>query len=286
MTAKILDGRAVAALQRAETAKQIEFMIKAGYRKPSLAVILIGCAPASKLYVHNKRKACNEVGITSLAYDFPDSITQDKLLTLIHKLNQDPSIDGILIQLPLPAHINEAIVLESIDPRKDVDGFHPFNLGRLTQRNPALRPCTPYGVIKLLEHYSLALRGLNATVVGESNIVGRPMAIELLNAGCTVTICHRSTTNLPQAVSNAEILVVAVGKTGIIQTDWLKPNAIVIDIGIHHLADGRIVGDIDFATAKSRVSWLTPVPGGVGPMTVATLLSNTYQAAKNIQTIV
>ncbi|MDF2866793.1 MAG: folD [Gammaproteobacteria bacterium] len=280
MTAQILDGKAVAELQRANLAKQIDQEVKAGNRKPVLAVVLVGQDPASQIYVRNKRIACEQVGITSLAYDLPVATHLAELLQLIAELNQNSAVDGILVQLPLPAHIDENAVLEHIAPHKDVDGFHPYNLGRLAQRHPALRPCTPYGVIKLLEHYQLSICGLNATVVGASNIVGRPMALELLNGDCTVTICHSKTQNLAQAVAMADILVAAIGKPGVIKADWIKPGAIVIDIGINRLADGRIVGDIDFALAKQRASWLTPVPGGVGPMTVATLLHNTYLAAQ------
>ena len=280
VTAQILDGKAVAELQRTDLMAQIALRVKAGLRQPALAVILVGDDSASQLYVRNKCKACEQVGITSLSYDLPANTNQAELLALIDNLNQASNVDGILVQLPLPAHIDERAVLEKIAIHKDVDGFHPYNLGRLAQKNPALRPCTPYGVMKLLEHYQLSICGLNATIVGASNIVGRPMALELLNAGCTVTICHSNTQNLNQAVAMADILVVAIGKPGVIRTSWIKPGAIVIDIGINRLADGRVVGDIDFTEAKQCASWLTPVPGGVGPMTVATLLHNTYLAAQ------
>lgn len=280
MTAQILDGKAVAELQRANLTAEIAQMVKMGQRCPALAVVLVGNDSASQIYVHNKCKACEQVGITSLSYDLPADTNQMDLLALIDNLNQASNVDGILVQLPLPAHIDERAVLERIAIHKDVDGFHPYNLGRLAQKNPALRPCTPYGVMKLLEHYQLSICGLNATIVGASNIVGRPMALELLNAGCTVTICHSNTQNLNQAIAMADVLVVAIGKPGVIKTSWIKPGAIVIDIGINRLADGRVVGDIDFTEAKQCTSWLTPVPGGVGPMTVATLLHNTYLAAQ------
>jgi len=280
VTAQILDGKAVAELQRANLRAQIASMVKTGQRQPALAVILVGDDSASQIYVRNKCKACEQVGITSLSYDLPANTNQVDLLALIDNLNQASNVDGILVQLPLPAHIDERAVLERIAIHKDVDGFHPYNLGRLAQKNPALRPCTPYGVMKLLEHYQLSICGLNATIVGASNIVGRPMALELLNAGCTVTICHSNTQNLNQAVAMADILVVAIGKPDVIKTSWIKPGAIVIDIGINRLADGHVVGDIAFTEAKQCASWLTPVPGGVGPMTVATLLHNTYLAAQ------
>jgi len=280
MTAQILDGKAVAQLQQSQLARNIEQWISNGQRKPALAVILIGEDPASQLYVDNKRRACEQVGISSVVYNLPTSISQAELLQFIDDFNADLNIDGILIQLPLPPHIDEHKIIERISPAKDVDGFHPYNLGRLAQRNPAFRPCTPYGVIKLLEHYQLILHGLNATIIGASNIVGRPMALELLNAGCTVTICHSGTRNLAQTLAEADIVIAAIGKPGVIRTNWLKQGSIIIDIGITRLADGKITGDIDFGSAKQVGSWITPVPGGIGPMTVSTLLLNTFYAAK------
>lgn len=280
MTAQILDGKALAAKIRAELKAEIATIIKQGKPEPGLAVILVGSDPASHIYVNSKRCACEEVGIHSFAYDLPADTSQKKLFSLLDELNLDPLIHGILVQLPLPTQIDSELILERILPQKDVDGFHPYNLGHLAQRKPLLRPCTPYGIMKLLEATGLPLQGLNAVVVGASNIVGRPMALELLSANCTVTICHRYTTNLASHVKQADILISAIGKPNIIQTDWIKPGAIVIDVGTNRLADGRVVGDIDFASAKKIASWITPVPGGVGPMTVAMLMQNTVDAYK------
>jgi methylenetetrahydrofolate dehydrogenase (NADP+)/methenyltetrahydrofolate cyclohydrolase len=280
VSAEILDGKAIAEKLKTNLATRIAQGIKVGQRRPALAVVLVGEDSASQIYVRNKCRACEQVGITSLSYELPAEANQADLLALIDELNQNSNVDGILIQLPLPRHINEQAILERINVYKDVDGFHPYNLGRLAQKNPTLRPCTPYGIIKLLDHYQISLAGLHATVVGASNIVGRPMALELLNAGCTVTICHSQTQDLAQAVSTADLLIVAIGKPGVIKTDWIKPGAVVIDIGINRLADGHVIGDLDFELAKHYASWITPVPGGVGPMTVATLLHNTYLAAQ------
>lgn len=282
MSAQILDGKVVADLQRTKLKVEIGQWVKTGQLAPTLAVILVGEDPASQIYVSNKRKACEQVGITSLAYNLPSTANQRELTKLIDELNQNSQVSGILVQLPLPAHINANAILEQIDPRKDVDGFHPYNLGRLAQKNPALRPCTPYGVLKLLQHYQLPIHQLNATVVGASNIVGRPMALELLNVGCTITICHRGTRDLATHINKAELLVVAIGQLGVIKTEWIKPGAIVVDIGINRLANNSICGDIDFITAKERAAWVTPVPGGVGPMTVTTLLENTFTAARKL----
>ena len=239
----------------------------------------MGSDPASEVYVRNKCRACEEVGILSRAYNLPKTSTEAALLALITQLNADPFIDGILIQLPLPPHIQTDAVLEQIDPKKDVDGFHPYNLGRLLQRRPHLRPCTPFGVMTLLANNQLSVEGLHAVVVGASNIVGRPMALELLLAKATVTLCHRFTKKLSEHLRTADIVIAAIGNPGIIQSKWIKPGAIVIDVGINRLPDGSLIGDIEFASAKERASWITPVPGGIGPMTVAMLLSNTCQAA-------
>jgi methylenetetrahydrofolate dehydrogenase (NADP+)/methenyltetrahydrofolate cyclohydrolase len=230
--------------------------------------------------VRNKRRACEQVGIRSFGHDLPADTSQDALLALIDSLNADPAVDGILLQLPLPAHIRPEVVLERIDPAKDVDGFHPYNIGRLVQRLPGLRPCTPRGIMRLLEHYALPVRGCHAVVVGASNIVGRPLALELLLAGATVTVCHRFTRDLQAHVRQAELLLVAVGKPGLIPGDWVAPGATVIDVGINRLADGSLRGDVDFEVASQRAAWITPVPGGVGPMTVALLLENTLAAAQ------
>jgi methylenetetrahydrofolate dehydrogenase (NADP+)/methenyltetrahydrofolate cyclohydrolase len=243
-------------------------------------VLKVGNEAASEVYVRNKREACAEAGFISFDYDLPLDTPQEKLLSHIDRLNSDPNVDGILVQLPLPRHIDQTIVIERISPTKDVDGFHPYNIGRLAQRIPRLRPCTPYGVMRLLQTIGEALEGKEAVVVGASNIVGRPMSLELLLAGCTVTTCHRYTQNLPGHVARADVLVVAVGKPGMVKGDWIKPGAIVIDVGINRLPDGKLVGDVEFETARQRAGWITPVPGGVGPMTVATLLLNTLEAAE------
>lgn len=281
MTAQILDGKATAAHLRNKLRLEIDTQIMQGHRPPGLAVVLVGTDKSSQSYVRNKRQACVEVGIKSFAYDLPEQTTQEELLALIDQLNHDSNVDGILVQLPLPAHIDNNAILEKILPHKDVDGFHPYNLGRLAQRRPSLRPCTPYGIMLLLEHYDLHIRKLDAVVVGASNIVGRPMSLELLLAGCTVTTCHRFTRDLSVHIKNADIVVAAVGKIDVINSEWIKPGAIVIDVGFNHRADGSITGDIDFATAVERAAWITPVPGGVGPMTVATLMLNTWSAYNN-----
>ena len=278
MTAKIIDGKAIAEHLLNTIKVRINNRLHEKKRAPGLAVILVGADPASAIYVRNKRLACEKVGIHSVAYDLPASTTEAELLALIETLNQDNTIDGILVQSPLPAHIKDEHVIERISANKDVDGFHPYNIGRLAVRQPTLRSCTPFGVIKMLEASNIELMGLDAVVVGVSNHVGRPMALELLLAGCTVTSCHRHTKNLGKVVSGADLIVAAAGKPGLIQGDWIKPGAIVIDIGINRLADGTISGDVDFHAAKTRASWITPVPGGVGPMTVATLMENTLLA--------
>lgn len=280
MTAQIIDGKAIAATLRAQVQQGIEARKSRGQRLPGLAVILVGADPASEVYVRNKRVACEQSGVVSFSYDLPDTTSEAELLALIDELNGNPEVDGILVQLPLPAHINQEIVIERILPDKDVDGFHPYNVGRLATRMPVLRPCTPRGVMTLLQSTGEPVKGQHAVVVGASNHVGRPMALELLLAGCTVTICHRFTKDLQAMVEQAEILVVAVGKPGIVKGEWIKPGAVVIDIGINRTTDGKLVGDIDYAAAAERAGWITPVPGGVGPMTVATLLENTLDAAE------
>ncbi|MDI5920840.1 bifunctional methylenetetrahydrofolate dehydrogenase/methenyltetrahydrofolate cyclohydrolase FolD [Halomonas sp. LR5S13] len=279
MTAQLIDGKSIAARVRQQVARQVQARREAGGRIPGLAVVLVGEDAASAVYVRNKHRACEEAGIRSFKYQLPSDTSQTELETLVDQLNDDPRIDGILVQLPLPEHLDARPILERILPHKDVDGFHPYNLGRLAQRLPLLRPCTPKGVMTLLEASGLEVRGLDATVVGASNIVGRPMSLELMLAGCTTTVCHRFTQNLEEHVRRADLLVVAVGKPGLVKGEWIKPGAIVIDVGINRQEDGRLIGDIDFAPAAERASWITPVPGGVGPMTVATLLENTLQAA-------
>lgn len=280
MTAKLIDGKAIAGEIRAEIRAKIDSRTERGLPPPGLAVILIGQDPASQIYVRNKRAACEEAGIISRDYDLPTDTSEKFILELIHELNQDDEIHGILVQLPLPDHIDEVSVIEQIDPLKDVDGFHPYTVGRLTQRIPVLRPCTPFGVITMLDRIGAQVRGQHAVVVSASNHVGRPLALEFLLAAATVTICHRFTRDLRQHVERADILAVAVGKPGLVPGEWIKPGAIVIDIGINRMPDGKLRGDIDFAAARDRASWITPVPGGVGPMTVAMLMHNTLTAAR------
>ncbi|NOS96780.1 MAG: bifunctional methylenetetrahydrofolate dehydrogenase/methenyltetrahydrofolate cyclohydrolase FolD [Methylotenera sp.] len=275
MTAQIIDGKAIAENLLNSIKARIDQRLQLNKRAPGLAVILVGADPASSIYVRNKRLACEKVGVRSVAYDLPASTTESELLTLIEQLNQDATIDGILVQAPLPPQIKDERVIERISPNKDVDGFHPYNIGRLAVRQPTLRSCTPFGVIKMLQASNINLMGLDAVVVGVSNHVGRPMGLELLLAGCTVTSCHRHTKDLSKIVANADLVIAAAGKPGLIKGDWIKPGAIVIDIGINRLPDGRICGDVDFNAAKERAGWITPVPGGVGPMTVATLMENT-----------
>jgi methylenetetrahydrofolate dehydrogenase (NADP+)/methenyltetrahydrofolate cyclohydrolase len=285
MAGQLIDGRQLAARVKGQVRDAIASILRDGGRRPGLAVVKVGADPASAVYVRNKRLACEEVGITSLAYDLPDDTSEARLLALIDALNHDPQVDGILVQLPLPAQIGRTAVIERIDPAKDVDGFHPYNIGRLAQRIPVMRPCTPYGVIRLLQHIGTPfdLKGQNAVVVGASNIVGRPMSLELLLTGATATVCHRFTVDLREHVSRADILIVAAGKPGLIPGEWVRPGSIVIDVGMNRLADGRLVGDVDFAVARERAAWITPVPGGVGPMTVAMLMHNTLQAARRRQ---
>ncbi len=282
MTAKIIDGKAIALQLTDRIAEQVKERTARGLRAPGLAVILIGEDPASTVYVAKKRKDCERAGFKSISHDLPNTTSEQQLLELIDGLNDNPAIDGILVQLPLPEHINCDLVIERIRPDKDVDGFHPYNIGRLVQRIPLLRPCTPKGVMTLLESTGQPIRGKNAVVVGASNIVGRPMTMELLLAGCTTTTAHRFTENLAAEVGRADILVVGAGKPGLVKGEWIKSGAIVIDIGINRMTDGRLVGDIEFDSAKKRAAWITPVPGGVGPMTVATLLENTLYAATHL----
>lgn len=279
MTALILDGKGLAQEKKGELKRVIAENLAAGQRAPALAVILVGDDPASHIYVTNKSKACAEVGITSHAYPLPAHTSEQQLLDLIQTLNDSDAIDGILVQLPLPAHMSTHKIIECISPDKDVDGFHPYNLGRLAQRLPLLRPCTPYGIMQLLAAHDLALRGRHAVVVGASNIVGRPMALEFLSAGATVTICHRFTRHLDRHVRLADVVVVATGKQDIIDAEWLHAEQVIVDVGIHRLENGKLRGDVDFAKAAARVGWITPVPGGVGPMTITTLLQNTVFAA-------
>jgi methylenetetrahydrofolate dehydrogenase (NADP+)/methenyltetrahydrofolate cyclohydrolase len=279
MTARILDGKAIADALIQDIKREVDERLAAGKRVPGLAVILLGGDPASSIYVRNKRLACAKAGVLSISHDLPADTRQDALLALIDQLNADPTVDGILVQAPLPAHIDDETVIERIRPDKDVDGFHPYNIGRLAVKKPTLRSCTPYGVMRLLESTGESLRGMHAVVVGASNHVGRPMALELLLAGCTVTVCHSATRDLAAEVARADIVVAAVGRPEMVKGEWIKEGARVIDIGINRLDDGRICGDVEFAGAKERAGWISPVPGGVGPMTVATLLRNTLEAA-------
>ena len=278
MSAQLINGKEIAAQVRQQVATGVQSRLAQGLRAPGLAVVLVGNDPASKVYVGNKRKACEEAGIVSLSYDLPEDTSQQALEALIDELNDNPTVDGILVQLPLPAHLDADPILVKIRPDKDVDGFHPYNIGRLMQRKPALRPCTPAGIITLLDSIGTPYKGQHAVIVGASNIVGRPMSMELLLKGATTTVCHRFTRDLPRFVSEADILVAAVGKPGLIRGEWVKPGATVIDVGINRMPDGTLKGDVEFETAAKRAAFITPVPGGVGPMTIATLLQNTLYA--------
>jgi methylenetetrahydrofolate dehydrogenase (NADP+)/methenyltetrahydrofolate cyclohydrolase len=280
MTARIIDGKARALRLTEETAGRVAARVAAGKSPPGLAVVLVGDNAASQIYVRNKRRTTVAVGMRSFAHDLPADASQADLLALIDAMNIDAAVSGILVQLPLPKQIDEELVTERIDPRKDVDGFHPYNIGRLVLKRPLLRPCTPYGCMTLLKDTGEDLVGKHAVVIGQSNIVGRPMALELLMERCTVTVCHSKTRDLPGLVRQADIVVAGVGKARFVEGDWVKSGAIVIDVGISRGSDGKLCGDVDFAAAAERASWITPVPGGVGPMTIATLLANTLRAAE------
>lgn len=279
MSAKLINGKEIAASVRQQVAAGVEARQQMGLRAPGLAVVLVGDDPASHVYVGNKRKACDEAGILSLSYDLPADTSQEALEALIDELNENPTVDGILLQLPLPDHLDADPILVKIRPDKDVDGFHPYNIGRLMQRKPTLRPCTPAGIITLLDSIDTPYKGQHAVIVGASNIVGRPMSMELLLKGATTTVCHRFTPNLEKFIGEADILIAAAGKPGLIKGEWVKPGATVIDVGINRMEDGKLRGDVDFDAAAERASYITPVPGGVGPMTIATLLENTLYAA-------
>jgi methylenetetrahydrofolate dehydrogenase (NADP+)/methenyltetrahydrofolate cyclohydrolase len=285
MTAQLIDGKGIAQDIRREIRLAIDEHTAKGCARPGLAVILVGDDPASQIYVRNKRRGCEEAGVESRDHDLPVDTTEAEILALIDELNEDPAVHGILVQLPLPDHINEISIIERIHPIKDVDGFHPYTVGRLAQRIPMLRPCTPYGVMTLLERIGVDAKGQHAVVVGASNHVGRPLALELLIAGATTTVCHRFTRNLQANVERADILAVAVGKPGLIPGEWIKPGAVVFDIGINRLDNGKLIGDVGFDVARERAAWITPVPGGVGPMTIAMLLQNTLHAAKSGETL-
>lgn len=280
MTAKLIDGKAIAQTVRDKVKTGVSARVQAGKRAPGLAVVLVGQDPASQVYVGNKKRACEEVGFVSHSYDLPETTTEQELLDLVDELNEKQDVDGILVQLPLPHGLNAEKILERIDPLKDVDGFHPYNIGRLAQRIPALRPCTPKGIMTLLDNTNISYHGKHAVIVGASNIVGRPMSLELLLAGCTITVCHKFTKDLQAQVAQADILVVAVGKPEFIPGNWVKDGAVVIDVGINRLESGKLVGDVEFDAAKEKAAWITPVPGGVGPMTVASLVENTLEACE------
>ena len=280
MGAQILDGKAIAAQVRQQVKERVDARLAQRQRPPGLAVVLVGDHQASQVYVRNKRRACAEVGLHSELHELPAATPQTLLLDLVDRLNADPAIDGILVQLPLPEQIDPEAVIERIHPDKDVDGFHPYNVGRLALRLPMLRPCTPKGVMTLLAHTGQPLAGLDAVVIGQSNIVGRPMALELLAARCTITVCHSRTRQLAEKARAADLLVVATGRAHMVPGNWVKPGAIVIDVGMNRNADGKLCGDVDFDAARERAGWITPVPGGVGPMTIASLLENALRAAE------
>lgn len=282
MSAQILDGKAIALELRESIQQEVAKQVAAGNQPPGLAVVLVGEDPASQIYVRNKKIACEKAGFNDVSMALPAETTEDELMSIIDDLNGRDDVHGIIVQSPVPEHINPEAVIERIDPKKDVDGFHPYNVGRLATRTTALAPCTPHGVMTMLAKTGIALRGLNAVVVGASNIVGVPMALELLNARATVTVCHSATKDLASKVAEADILVVGVGIAELVKGDWIKESAIVIDVGMNRLENGKLVGDVEFEVAKEKASWITPVPGGVGPMTIATLLQNTLQAAYNL----
>lgn len=278
MSAQIIDGKAIAAAITDKVTEGVKLRKEKGLRAPGLAVVLVGADPASQIYVQSKRRTCEKVGFTSKAFDLPETTSQEELLSLIDDLNVDQSIDGILVQFPLPEGFDETLVIERIKASKDVDGFHPYNVGRLAQRIPLLRSCTPRGMMSMIESIGVDIKGKHAVVVGASNIVGRPMTLELLLAGCTTTTCHRFTEDLESHVKRAEVLIVARGQANFIPGEWIREGAIVLDVGINRLENGKIVGDVEFDVAKERAAWISPVPGGVGPMTVATLIENTLYA--------
>jgi methylenetetrahydrofolate dehydrogenase (NADP+)/methenyltetrahydrofolate cyclohydrolase len=280
MPATIIDGKALAHRVTDEVRTEVAAFVAAGHAAPGLAVVLVGDNAASQVYVRNKRRTTDAAGMNSFAYDLPATASEAELLALVDRLNADPAVNGILVQLPLPKAIDPERVIERIDAKKDVDGFHPYNVGRLALKMPTLRPCTPYGCMRLLAETGEDLVGKHAVVIGQSNIVGRPMALELLMARCTVTICHSATRDLPGLVRQADLVVAGVGKPKFVPGAWIKPGAIVLDVGINRLPDGKLCGDVDFDSAQRVAGWITPVPGGVGPMTIATLLANTLRAAR------
>ncbi len=278
MTARLIDGKAIALALRNDIKAAVTSLREQGRRAPGLAVVLVGADPASQIYVRHKHQACEAAGMHSVVHMLPADSSEADVMQVVHQLNNDPAIDGILVQLPVPKQIRGKAVIDAIAVEKDVDGFNPENFGLLAQRTPRLRPCTPYGVIKMLEHEKIDVSGLDAVVIGQSNIVGRPMALELLMKGATVTICHSQTKDLPGHVQRADLVVAGIGKPEFVLGEWIKPGAIVIDVGLNRLETGKIVGDVEFAAAAAKASWITPVPGGVGPMTIAMLMQNTLEA--------
>jgi methylenetetrahydrofolate dehydrogenase (NADP+)/methenyltetrahydrofolate cyclohydrolase len=278
MTARLLDGKAIAQAVRDNVGRQVAELKAAGRRVPGLAVVIVGQDPASQIYVRNKHLACEAAGMHSPVIILPDTTSQQEVIDVVRKLNADPAIDGILVQLPVPKHIDSKAVIDAIAVDKDVDGFSPVNLGLLAQRTPRLRPCTPYGCMKMLEHAGIDPKGMDAVVLGQSNIVGRPAALELLMRGATITVCHSQTKDLPGKVRAADIVVAGIGKPEFVKGDWIKDGAIVLDVGINRLPSGKVVGDVEFEAARQRAAWITPVPGGVGPMTIAMLIQNTLEA--------
>jgi methylenetetrahydrofolate dehydrogenase (NADP+) / methenyltetrahydrofolate cyclohydrolase len=278
MTARLIDGKAIALARREKIKAQVTALKAAGKRAPGLAVVLVGADAASQIYVRHKHEACEAAGMHSLVKLMPETATEAEVMAVVHALNADPAIDGILVQLPVPKQITAKAVIDAIAVEKDVDGFNPENLGLLAQRTPRLRPCTPYGCMVMLDEVGIDAKGMDAVVVGQSNIVGRPAALELLMRGATVTICHSQTKDLPGHVARADLVVAGIGKPEFIKGDWIKPGAVVLDVGLNRLPSGKIVGDVEFAVAKERASWITPVPGGVGPMTIAMLMQNTLEA--------
>ncbi|MBQ9724059.1 MAG: bifunctional methylenetetrahydrofolate dehydrogenase/methenyltetrahydrofolate cyclohydrolase FolD [Neisseriaceae bacterium] len=280
MTAQIIDGKAVSQKCLDKIAAEVAQRTAENKRPPCLAVILIGDNPASQVYVRNKKNACEKVGFRSLSYEKSADFSEAELLALIDELNNDDTVDGILVQLPVPPHIDSQKIIERIRPDKDVDGFHPYNIGRLAVKMPLMRPCTPKGVMTMLAEYGIDIKGKNVTIVGQSNIVGRPQALEMLMNRATITVCHTATKDLPAEVGRADIVVAAVGRPNCIKGEWIKDGAVVIDVGINRLDNGKLCGDVEFATASEKASFITPVPGGVGPMTIASLLENTLEAAK------
>ncbi|MEY4763229.1 MAG: hypothetical protein RLZZ200_3086 [Pseudomonadota bacterium] len=278
MTARLMDGKAIAQALRNEIKTKVDALTAAGKRVPGLAVVIVGQDPASQIYVRNKHLATEAAGMKSIMKVLPETATQQEVLAVVAELNADPSVDGILVQLPVPKHIDSKAVIDAIAVEKDVDGFNPENIGLLAQRTPRLRPCTPYGCMKMLEHSGIDVKGMDAVVLGQSNIVGRPAALELLMKGATVTICHSQTKDLVGHIRRADVIVAGIGKPEFVKGEWIKPGAIVIDVGINRLPSGKVVGDVEFETAKEVASWITPVPGGVGPMTIAMLIQNTLEA--------